>query len=592
MTDIWVCSTCHSINRQRVSRCYKCGASRDEATGEMEDLRVERAIQTRTVVPYRSSWLRALIASGFILAVAGLNLILLVLSYGLTAYVRDQLPTMVAGGGIDETALAEHAAVLIIPGLLQFACGIGALLFFGAWLSRVVTNIPALGGGAPNTTPTKAFIYPLIPVLNLIKVPGMMQDALYRLDPKAGGFFMALLAWIGLVGSAIVSFLADLWVNLRIPSVLESAKTLDEAIAGVTDAYDIRLIVDEITTVMVAVGAVVLVVLIWRIEARAARRDREIRGAAAETVEVAASPVTGVESPAIGAADPSTTGAAFVASVASAGLLAGTTDDEPRFETQPTVRPSPAPSGASSIEPTMAPLTAAATLMAAAEAPPQTVRPPQAIPPPQAAVSPAASPAQEPFARGPWAWRDTTDSPGGASQGAAAVVTGPGWDPEVHVAAVEARPPAPIPGAEPAVVAESAAVTEPAPVSAQRPEPAPTAESSPEASPDAGLPGGRAGAIEAEPTVSPEPEPAALPAQDDAPHLTIRVVSGGMLQAELSGDSEPVILEDLEAYGAALAKAGGTAEIVVAGSDGMATLIARRAQSILAEAGIQATMPD
>ena len=25
MTDIWVCSTCHSINRQRNDRCYKCG---------------------------------------------------------------------------------------------------------------------------------------------------------------------------------------------------------------------------------------------------------------------------------------------------------------------------------------------------------------------------------------------------------------------------------------------------------------------------------------------------------------------------------------------------------------------------------------
>ena len=66
----------------------------------------------------------------------------------------------------------------------------------------------------------------------------------------------------------------------------------------------------------------------------------------------------------------------------------------------------------------------------------------------------------------------------------------------------------------------------------------------------------------------------------------------GMLQAEMGGESEPVILEDLSAYGKALAHAGGTAAIVVTGNDGMAQLIARRAQQILADAGIEASIPD
>jgi hypothetical protein len=65
-----------------------------------------------------------------------------------------------------------------------------------------------------------------------------------------------------------------------------------------------------------------------------------------------------------------------------------------------------------------------------------------------------------------------------------------------------------------------------------------------------------------------------------------------MLQAEMGGEIEPVILEDLTAYGDALANAGGTAEIVLAGNDGMARLIARRAQRILADAGIDAPIPD
>ena len=43
MTDIWVCSSCHSINRQRNAKCYKCGTSQTQATGEGSTLRVESA---------------------------------------------------------------------------------------------------------------------------------------------------------------------------------------------------------------------------------------------------------------------------------------------------------------------------------------------------------------------------------------------------------------------------------------------------------------------------------------------------------------------------------------------------------------------
>jgi hypothetical protein len=105
-----------------------------------------------------------------------------------------------------------------------------------------------------------------------------------------------------------------------------------------------------------------------------------------------------------------------------------------------------------------------------------------------------------------------------------------------------------------------------------------------------------------EPVTPPEPVTAAEPARDEptpvataengAPHLTIRVTNRGMLQAELGGETEPVILEDLTAYGQALASAGGTAEIVLAGNDGMVHLIARRAQRILADTGINAPIPD
>jgi hypothetical protein len=282
MTDIWVCGTCHSINRQRNARCYKCGASQTAATGELGDVRTERALATRVHSRYRSSLLRALIASAFLIAVAVFGVIVLILSVGAYRFIRDEIPTMVQTGTFDELALLRAAAPTIVPNLARTVCTLGALVFFAAWLSRVTANIPALGGGTPNTTPTKAFVYPFIPILNLIKVPPMIQDALYRLDPKAGGFFMILLAWVGLVGSAIVSFVVGWWINLRVISIGANATTVSEVIDGVAQIIDLQILVDIVTSLMIAGGALVLVLVIVRIETRARARDREIRATAAE----------------------------------------------------------------------------------------------------------------------------------------------------------------------------------------------------------------------------------------------------------------------------------------------------------------------
>ena len=141
--------------------------------------------------------------------------------------------------------------------------------------------------------------------------------------------------------------------------------------------------------------------------------------------------------------------------------------------------------------------------------------------------------------------------------------------------------------------------TEPGPPAA--PEPEPVAESSPD--PVAVEPEAIVAAPEPEPIVAaPEPEPivaaepegsetGALPATAAGPpHLTIRVTPRGMITAELDGETEHVILDDLEAYGSALAKVDGTAAIVAATEDSMADLIARRALRILEEAGVQVTV--
>lgn len=292
MTDIWVCSTCSSINRQRNDRCYKCGARQAEATGALADTRTTRAIQSRAAVRYRGSLLRAIVAGAFIVAVAVLSVVVLNESLDAVRYLRDQIPDILQTGVIDEVELARRSAGAVVPAALQTICAVGALLFFAAWLSRVIANIPALGGGTPGTTPTRAFIYPLIPVWNLFKVPPMIQDALYRLDPKAGGFFMILIAWVGLVGSWIVGFVVGWWVNLRLATVVGNAATLGEAIDGIQQAYDVQVIVSIITTLMVAGGAIVLVLVMFRIESRARARDREVREAFSAAMANADAPVT------------------------------------------------------------------------------------------------------------------------------------------------------------------------------------------------------------------------------------------------------------------------------------------------------------
>jgi hypothetical protein len=182
-----------------------------------------------------------------------------------------------------------------------------------------------------------------------------------------------------------------------------------------------------------------------------------------------------------------------------------------------------------------------------------------------------------------WFWGDSGDSPLAASKGPGpGIGTAAGWDTEP----VLRYPPTPAPmvqatGVPDVVVPPDVAVPPPAPAASQPAAPPPTPQSAVELPPELVA------------AVPPQPEPAApVTSAGGTPHLTIRIVNFGMLQAEMAGESEPVILEDLTAYGQALANAGGTAQIVVAGSDGMATLIARRAQRILAEAGIEASIAD
>jgi Domain of unknown function (DUF4328) len=281
MTDIWVCGECHSINRQRDSRCYKCGAKQAEAaTGEGSTLRQEQAIATRAVVAYRPALALAIAASIFLLGLVAVAIASIAQSLSILKVANEQLDLIKATGQVDPDAFAAVRASDDALTIVRLAIILPLLVFFAAWLSRVVANVPALGGGIPNTTPANAFIKTLIPGVNLRRVPGMIQDVLYRLDPTGGGFFMVATAWVGLVGSWLIALIARWYLNARIFGDVRNATSLDEAIESIRNLLTAAVVIDIITGVLIAMGALVLIALMIRIELRSQARDAEIRAVA------------------------------------------------------------------------------------------------------------------------------------------------------------------------------------------------------------------------------------------------------------------------------------------------------------------------
>ncbi|HLY12735.1 MAG TPA: DUF4328 domain-containing protein, partial [Candidatus Limnocylindrales bacterium] len=263
------------------NRCYKCGARQSESAapipGEGPGLRLESAIANRSVRAYQSSVPFALIASLLIVALAALGVVILVANLGTEQAVKDQITAILNGAPYDPNRVAAQLDPAAGAELARLAVLVAAVIAFGAWLSRVVGNIPVLGGGLPSRSPLRVFIYTLIPIWNLIKVPGILQDALYRVEPSAGGFFMVAAAWFGLVGSWIVSFVGGWVIGVGLVNGLFNAPSREAAGQALQRSIDQSFALDAVTSAMVVIGALILVLLIVRVERRCAARDAEVR---------------------------------------------------------------------------------------------------------------------------------------------------------------------------------------------------------------------------------------------------------------------------------------------------------------------------
>ncbi|HKG57336.1 MAG TPA: DUF4328 domain-containing protein [Candidatus Limnocylindrales bacterium] len=262
----WICGSCRSLNEPRAQRCYKCRTPRELVEANPETLlvagagasdssaAVAAAARAAVLGGYRSSSIRAAVAQGLILATAGVAVVA-------SAVGADAVALLLADDTQDGVA---QTGLLVVLGLVSVAFAVAALVGWSAWLSRVVDNVPTVGLGWPKVTPQAAFIESFLPGLNLLRVPSIIRDVVTRLEPQGGsGDALLTAAWLGLVGGIAVprggAFLASFVVT-----TVEQAAT-------------VRVFLGQIGVGLTVVGAVLLVVLIRRIESAMEARGADVR---------------------------------------------------------------------------------------------------------------------------------------------------------------------------------------------------------------------------------------------------------------------------------------------------------------------------
>jgi hypothetical protein len=241
MADVWACSQCRSINRGK-DRCYKC--RRPRSVSGVAPTELPTVGPSAAVVPagrYRSSAFRAAIASLLVVALV----IVSVMAVGAL------LPN-----GTDLS--------IVIIGLI-----VASLATFAAWLSRVVDNVPQLTGRFPRATPRMTFLQALIPIYNFGWIPSILREALRMLDPRGNGDALVAAAILPL----IVSFVGYV-VGRRL--LLAAYATGSVTINGV---LQIELVFAQAVVGLLAVGAIMLVAVMVRVERVSAARARDVREA-------------------------------------------------------------------------------------------------------------------------------------------------------------------------------------------------------------------------------------------------------------------------------------------------------------------------
>jgi hypothetical protein len=257
--QVWVCGTCRSINQPRTTRCYSCRTPKSVGEADPASMpvsgQVPAAPTAAAVEAFRSTAGLALTAQVLVLVAIGV-----VAAAGLITFLERM-----------DTESTQPFTLIGLPGaivlaVIQGAFVIAALVAFASWLSRVVANVPALGGGYTNVTPQMAFIENFIPVANFFRIPAILRDVMQRLEAGGKGDALLIASWLCFV-SAI--FLPRL--NIFVAFVSEDLAAVIEGAA----------ILGLISVVLQAIGGVVLAMLIGHIESVQAARAASTGTAAA-----------------------------------------------------------------------------------------------------------------------------------------------------------------------------------------------------------------------------------------------------------------------------------------------------------------------
>ena len=246
--ELWACRVCRSINSRRANRCYSCHTPREAAEVKPADMPTTGAmpavVHTGT---YQSTEMRAVITT---VAVAAFVLGTLV-----STFLLWQVGSLRGAG---QRQASEELFNGITPLLaLVPILGIVALVAYAFWISRVVSNLPALGLGYSRVSATMAFLEPLIPGFNLYALPARLGEVLKKLDEKGNGLPLLGLASILFIGPAIIAAVA-----IRLSRELETTGDFLR-----TSGFTLF-----IAFVVQATGLLIGVYLIWQVERLARER--------------------------------------------------------------------------------------------------------------------------------------------------------------------------------------------------------------------------------------------------------------------------------------------------------------------------------
>lgn len=142
-----------------------------------------------------------------------------------------------------------------------------------AWLRRLVSNVPALGGGPPAVGPTGAVLWWFVPFANLFKPYQAVADSWRRLATSPAGLSTITLGawWLLFLGGNI---LANAYARLPLPETVE--------------AFNGRETLNIVSDMATVVAGLLLIRIILELERRSVARSRAVAARVAEDERAAA----------------------------------------------------------------------------------------------------------------------------------------------------------------------------------------------------------------------------------------------------------------------------------------------------------------